>query len=754
MFSSRGIGARRLRLAASAFLLSFVAARRVRNAPPEIAAEDAAEAQEDPDFREDTGPMNTCARLTAVGQECSVYIRFQDVRLGQMKLDADSTPADVMAHVTNWYSKHSDKQIPWDEFGMFVFPSGSENLRRGPSGDDAPLLSLNVDHGFDIQVRKLEVLKGGVAHGKRADPMKYSFAVKLRLLTKTGEGICTGTVYGFYIVTAAHCFGTHPDEIKVIVAGGTEISAHSYWVHPLYNDNLTRIEDKGPDVAIVKLDSPYYPTARFKLATFVRFNPGAHAQLAGYGVIETGNVGDGFGLFTGDFMLGEQVRHPAIAHMATAASGPNSLAASCGGDSGGPWFNEQDDGSFVIFGTHTAGQACSPGADTSGYFSIFNWLPMTQSFWGPFFDDDLKTGATQPKSVRYRIVNKPAAPPATRPPEMDVPLASGPTAPITLRRAAPVPFPGKPAQPVPAQPVPAQPAPAQPVRPVPVIPGAMPSQPVLTPVPPQPVPAQPVRVPVKVRPIATMPPPAQPAIPVAAPAQPRPAQPVPATPVVAPAQPVPVAAAPVPAQPMPLQPLPPTRVAPAQPLTPAAPARPAQPAAPVPLPVRTAAPTVPPQPATPLPPHAPPQPPVRVLGGSEQPAAPVLPSLRSSRSRNDGVPFPVPKQAATPAQPAQPTNFGAALPAQPATVPAHFAAPRTTGFFPGTRGGAGSPTPVRYVVHKTPRVVLKQPATGTRVQNEEAEAEEEAAAEEDASPQVASEEDVSPQEEAAPEAQE
>jgi len=156
-----------------------------------------------------------------------------------------------------------------------------------------------------------------------------------------GTQCCTGTVAGDVVLTAKHCVeGKTPADVKVETAYGkhgvTKIEMHSSY-----------------DVVLLFLDSDAGTKNTMYLSDRT-LQTGDNVAITGFGTTES----KGCGSLHDSGLDSIQVKQCSAwgSEVACASSGWSSNVASCGGDSGGPWWRATGtNGPFYIVGVNSFG---------------------------------------------------------------------------------------------------------------------------------------------------------------------------------------------------------------------------------------------------------------------------------------------------------------------------------------------------------------------------------------------------------------
>lgn len=178
------------------------------------------------------------------------------------------------------------------------------------------------------------------------------------------QGICTGTlIHPQVVLTAGHCvlnedaqygydFTQNPSRIRIV--GGANVllpSAVSYArgqeiiTHPDWDGDLTQTFS---DIALIKLDRRIDTLTPYKLRDYPSATAGSQAKLVGYGDALTGGS-------AGIHRVGDTT----LLNIYSGLIETGSPANTCGGDSGGPVFTEQN-GEWVIHGVNSFVDASDP----------------------------------------------------------------------------------------------------------------------------------------------------------------------------------------------------------------------------------------------------------------------------------------------------------------------------------------------------------------------------------------------------------
>eukprot|EP00931_Biecheleriopsis_adriatica_P121266 TRINITY_DN96353_c0_g1_i1.p1 TRINITY_DN96353_c0_g1~~TRINITY_DN96353_c0_g1_i1.p1 ORF type:complete len:305 (+),score=48.30 TRINITY_DN96353_c0_g1_i1:44-958(+) len=192
----------------------------------------------------------------------------------------------------------------------------------------------------------------------------YDFAVKIIIPDPKDakyQSICSGTIAGNKVLTAAHCVrgarGTAGWAVQTCRSLYRVIGA---WAHPLYDPRTF-----ANDVAILLVAGDHYPLRQVFLLE-KRPNTGAGLNLAGFGLDENEQLGD-FNVLKSDTMKVMPCQSGTDPSVACISSGPRSHSASCGGDSGGPWFLNRSREIISIVGVNSFGRGdCGDASKTTG----------------------------------------------------------------------------------------------------------------------------------------------------------------------------------------------------------------------------------------------------------------------------------------------------------------------------------------------------------------------------------------------------
>jgi len=205
-----------------------------------------------------------------------------------------------------------------------------------------------------------------------------------------GAFICTGSLFTDKpkLLTAAHCMYPYDSVVRIDItrSDGRTVPATEFFPHKSYKGGVS-LHDAGPDVAIIEYDDLYdtrrvphrfQPTMKRIRSTGARI---VKLRLAGYGVTETGQSGvlhhAAFDL-EGDDCVTYSKYH------GCATTGEMSMTASCGGDSGGPWYIKEKSG-YKIIGVHMGGSNCETNGIENPHLrtatSYFTWVASVSNFW-------------------------------------------------------------------------------------------------------------------------------------------------------------------------------------------------------------------------------------------------------------------------------------------------------------------------------------------------------------------------------------
>jgi len=171
-----------------------------------------------------------------------------------------------------------------------------------------------------------------VAHGTEIPPEQWHDRRDFTAFVSPHGAICTGTVSKNKVITAKHCVeDLTPSEVTVQVSSKLNVwqSVTNIVLHP------------DLDVAILTFDG-HHTNKKKLVLDGVTPAVGEQIRLAGFGQTHTGGVGD---LHTSGPL--QRVSCNWHSGVICASSGPDSQKSSCGGDSGGPWFQFRDNQELV-----------------------------------------------------------------------------------------------------------------------------------------------------------------------------------------------------------------------------------------------------------------------------------------------------------------------------------------------------------------------------------------------------------------------
>ena len=174
-------------------------------------------------------------------------------------------------------------------------------------------------------------------------------AVKLLLFDEEdNQTICTGVrLNSTTVLTAAHCLNEFVFSVLVELASGERVAPTKIVIHPdatdqgaLFINDLALLTIRPPDGEIAP---PSVPIAE-------RVSKGDNLTILGYGVTDGVNQ-VGSGVLRVGKMRADEVTSDLIFSDYT----PPTLSNTCFGDSGGPAFIEDEDGSLVLAGITSTG---------------------------------------------------------------------------------------------------------------------------------------------------------------------------------------------------------------------------------------------------------------------------------------------------------------------------------------------------------------------------------------------------------------
>lgn len=234
---------------------------------------------------------------------------------------------------------------------------------------------------------------------------------------KKVQSMCTGLIKGRYVLTAAHCFYNRLDDemkhVTVIAGDGSEHKVANVQLIEGYKGVDPSLYASSADMAVLTMDGiGYTPKVKVSFRTEPITKPTV-VYLAGFGMTENGGGPDRHRpLVEGKFAAGDgncavNTRTGLPSPTVGCAHSFDNPTASCIGDSGGPWFVKEQDGSYSVFGVNM-------GSDASGTMvnirasADFTMLSETQNFWKPFL------GAAVPASPTSPVAKHPSST-ATKP---------------------------------------------------------------------------------------------------------------------------------------------------------------------------------------------------------------------------------------------------------------------------------------------------------------------------------------------------
>lgn len=206
---------------------------------------------------------------------------------------------------------------------------------------------------------------GAIAHGADAADGDYPFSVLLTMNGLPGEGggtrdsSCSGALIApRWVVTAGHCFRDAAGrrvsrtvaERTTAVVGRTDLGDPD----GQEADVVAAYQADGADVALTELGEPVTGIAPIRVAT----DPprrGEVLRLTGFGLVTDGGgtapaTRLQTGLFTVD-AIGDAV-------IETSGRAPRRDTSPCPHDSGGPYFRQDRDGTFVLMAVVSSGPGC------------------------------------------------------------------------------------------------------------------------------------------------------------------------------------------------------------------------------------------------------------------------------------------------------------------------------------------------------------------------------------------------------------
>jgi trypsin len=229
-----------------------------------------------------------------------------------------------------------------------------------------------------------------IVGGTTASAGQFPWIVRLEI----NGGVCGGSIIagGYYVLTAAHCFGGFNGSLSTITATAgvldyTDTSASTYqirqasWylVHPLYNDTTTLY-----DAALIRVALPFNIGNSVSPIEFATEYPESNADvyIAGWGDTTSGGE-------LSDVLLWTTIPYRPLSFCSETfdglVSGVQVCAGgevgfdTCQGDSGGPLISASDPAAPTdarLVGLTSFGIGC--GGDTPG---VYTDVPQLSSTW-------------------------------------------------------------------------------------------------------------------------------------------------------------------------------------------------------------------------------------------------------------------------------------------------------------------------------------------------------------------------------------
>jgi len=206
-----------------------------------------------------------------------------------------------------------------------------------------------------------ERVAGGVSISNLDWELKRDFVVYVT----EGAYCCTGTVAGDVVLTAKHCVEGKPASILKVKTAYGEIGVDR------------KEENPSMDVALLflKADAGTKNTLYLSSRKPVK---GDSVAITGFGTTESKGCGSLHGSGQGQIQIVDCGYQPS--HVACASSGPYSITASCGGDSGGPWWRASA-GAFHVVGVNSFGYSgrCGDSSKHTGFVHTSAIEPWVKS---------------------------------------------------------------------------------------------------------------------------------------------------------------------------------------------------------------------------------------------------------------------------------------------------------------------------------------------------------------------------------------
>jgi hypothetical protein len=334
---------------------------------------------------------------------CQVFIKAFSLRTTIWNVDLEGAKVQDLHEFVNSRLKRKLGVDPPESMSsanqrVAIGHRESRNPPGGPTFSDehdALLTDLGLECLATIQI--IPRAYGGLAHATVSRPEELDWVVMLKVHKNGGRYTCTGNLFSSAnkILTAGHCVspGDKVTRIDIHPAHGPTRTASAFYIHPGYYPD-ERYSRNGVDMAMIEytgtniyqsfgrgMGSHSYLTGDSSRYT----SSGASINLAGYGTTQRRADGSGT-LHQGQFTAGNGCTPRRYG--ACASSGPRKLA-SCGGDSGGPWFvnTRTSDGIMrYIVGIHIGGANCqdsdgNESPDIASAESDFMLLSETTDFW-------------------------------------------------------------------------------------------------------------------------------------------------------------------------------------------------------------------------------------------------------------------------------------------------------------------------------------------------------------------------------------
>jgi len=341
----------------------------------------------------DVVQKQTCEAKLANGDMCTVVVTMDGHFHFILRFDGTTTVSDVQQQVTEW-KKSKGHTGPLPRWVLSFRAIGRYSIIP-LDGDNKTLISFGLGRRSDgraevgtIFVNRPKLL-GGVMYGDVVDPQTYDFVVlifhKGAATTKMG----TGTIYGKYVLTAAHVVANkNPKEFRIVLAHRhyTEVALTVSKIHLI--DGVYNPKDSAArDLAVVIVHGEgYIPKTKVHFleeALDRQYQP--YCYLAGFGMTEKGGrPSPDRSLVVGKFKAFDDCAPRNKKDYFGCATSRDSPTAACIGDSGGPWFITIENEHW-IFGVHHGASNCKVQQPNKRSIAEFTLLSDSAKFWRAYF---------------------------------------------------------------------------------------------------------------------------------------------------------------------------------------------------------------------------------------------------------------------------------------------------------------------------------------------------------------------------------